>query len=82
MQRNRPKNGSVIDASPWVAPLRFGRCTSIPRRLVQGPRRWMKAGRPRARILEMLPPWHAVHRRPGGGGGRLRLTTNFLTISA
>ena len=82
MQRNRPKNGSVIDASPWVAPLRFGRCTSIPRRPVQGPRRWMKAGRPRARILEMRPPWHAVHRRPGGGGGRLRLTTNFLTISA
>jgi hypothetical protein len=81
MQSNRPKNGSVIDASPWVGPLGVGRCTSIPRSLAQGPRQWLKAGRPRSRILETWPPWHDLHLRPGGGSGRLRLTTNFLTIS-
>ena len=82
MQRDRPENGSVIHSSPWASPLGFGRCTAIPRRLAQGPSQWMKRGRPRPRILEMWPPWHPLHRRPGGGGGRLRLTTNFHTISA
>jgi hypothetical protein len=82
IQNNRPKNGSVIDASPRVGPLRVSRCTSVPRRLAQGPRQWTKAGRPRSRILEMWPSWRPLHLRPGGGGGRLRLTNNFLTISA
>jgi hypothetical protein len=77
MQSNRPKNGSVIDASTWVGPLGVGRCSSI-----EGPRQGLKPGMPRWRILETRPPWHPLPLRPGGGGGGLRLTTNFLTISA
>ena len=82
MQSNRPKNGSVIDALTWVGPLGVGRCSSIPPRLAEGPRQGLKPGRPRCRILETWRPWHPLHLRCGGGGGGLRLTNNFLTISA
>jgi len=42
--RARPKDGTVSDASPWVGPLGVGRCTSILRRLAQGPGQRMKPG--------------------------------------
>jgi len=81
-QSKWPKNGPAIDASPWVGLLGVGRCPSIPGRLDQGPRQWMKVGRLRSRFLERWPAWHDLHLRPGAGTGGLRLTTNFLTISA
>jgi hypothetical protein len=77
MQSKWPKNGPAIDASP-----RVGRCPSVAGSPDQGPRHWMKVARPRSRIPERWPAWHHLHLRPGGGGGGLRLTATFLTISA